>query len=276
MASIKKFISKSPNFVKKLYYNLVPFYKRYGSEFKDTYDFLLHSLDFTPEQLKEYQFSKLREVISNAYENVPYYHKLMVDYGVSKYIQDPSDISKLPILTKQLVKDNWKDLINKKYMAIDVIVKCKYFGVKKSYTKKFKSSKEYLNFKNWITSARGYTNFSFLIKQKVNKELESISKQKRDNSHRSKLEFKLINNSLDIKFNKFVYSLIYKNKIVYIGKTNNIQNRIKTHQLEGLKKFDRFSIVERFSEETDDVEVLKYEEKIIKLLKPIYNISHNK
>ena len=161
-------------------------------------------------------------------------------------------------------------------MAIDVIVKCKYFGVKKSYTKKFKSSKEYLNFKNWITSARGYTNFSFLIKQKVNKELESISKQKRDNSHRSKLEFKLINNSLDIKFNKFVYSLIYKNKILYIGKTNNIQNRIKTHQLEGLKKFDRFSIVERFSEETDDVEVLKYEEKIIKLLKPIYNISHNK
>ena len=111
-------------------------------------------------------------------------------------------------------------------MVIDVIVKCKYFGVKKSYTKKFKSSKEYLNFKNWITSARGYTNFSFLIKQKVNKELESISKQKRDNSHRSKLEFKLINNSLDIKFNKFVYSLIYKNKIVYIGKTNNIQNRI--------------------------------------------------
>ena len=48
-------------------------------------------------------------------------------------------------------------------MVIDVIVKCKYFGVKKSYTKKFKSSKEYLNFKNWITSARGYTNFSFLL-----------------------------------------------------------------------------------------------------------------
>ena len=120
MASIKKFINKSPNIIKKLYYKLVPFYKRYGSEFKDTYDFLLHSIDFTPKQLKEYQFFKLRETISNAYQNVPYYHKLMVDYGIPRYIHDPSDISKLPILTKQLVKDNWKDLINKKYKG-DII-----------------------------------------------------------------------------------------------------------------------------------------------------------
>ena len=31
MASINRFISKSPNIVKKLYYKLVPFYKRYES-----------------------------------------------------------------------------------------------------------------------------------------------------------------------------------------------------------------------------------------------------
>jgi len=115
MATAKRFIRKAPNFIQRSYFNLVPFGRRYGKEYVDTLNFLTSTLEYTPEMLKAYQFNKLKQVIANAYDNVPYYHKLMTDYGVKRVIDDPSDIKKLPLLTKELVRDNWNDLINKKY-----------------------------------------------------------------------------------------------------------------------------------------------------------------
>ena len=115
MATAKRFIKKAPSFIKKAYYNLVPFEDRYGREFSKTYYFLQNSLDYSPQMLKDYQFYTLRKTIANAYDNVPYYHRLMVDYGVKRVIESPSDIKKLPVLTKQIVKDNFNYLINQKY-----------------------------------------------------------------------------------------------------------------------------------------------------------------
>jgi phenylacetate-CoA ligase len=123
MATAKRFLDKAPNFVKRAYYSLVPFEDRYGKEYKKWNRFLNETLEWTPQQLKDYQFYQLRKVIADAYENVPYYHKLMIDYGVKRVIDSPSDISKLPILTKQLVKDNWDDLINKKYNGRPILFK---------------------------------------------------------------------------------------------------------------------------------------------------------
>ncbi len=123
MASIKKFISKSPSFVQKMYYKLVPFHKRYGAEFTDTYNFLLHSMEFTPSQLKDYQFFKLQQLIASVYDNNTYYHELMTDYGVPRIIQSPSDVSKLPVLTKDLVEKNWSKLINKNYKEDQIVFK---------------------------------------------------------------------------------------------------------------------------------------------------------
>jgi len=123
MATAKRLIKKAPNFIQRAYYNSVPFGKRYGKEYVDTLSFLQDTLEWIPRQLKDYQFYKLRQVMANAYDNVPYYHKLMTDYGVKRVIDDPSDISKLPVLTKELVKENWDDLINKKYNGKPIIFK---------------------------------------------------------------------------------------------------------------------------------------------------------
>lgn len=115
MATAKRLIKKAPSFIKKAYYNLIPFEDRYGREFSKTYYFLQNTLDYSPQMLKDHQFYTLRKTIANAYDNVPYYHRLMVDYGVKRVIDSPSDIKKLPVLTKQIVKDNFNDLINKNY-----------------------------------------------------------------------------------------------------------------------------------------------------------------
>ena len=43
MGSVNRLVKKSPNFIKQIYYNLVPFQKRYGSLYKETLDFLMKS-----------------------------------------------------------------------------------------------------------------------------------------------------------------------------------------------------------------------------------------
>ena len=49
-------------------------------------------------------------------------------------------------------------------MKLEYIVKCSYYGASKTYNKVFYTEKEYLNFKNWINSKRGYTNIKFFKK----------------------------------------------------------------------------------------------------------------
>ena len=123
MATAKRLVKKAPTIIQRAYYSFIPFGKRYGKEYVNTSKFLKETLEWSPSKLKNYQFTKLQLVIANAYDNIPYYHKLMVDHGVKRLIESPSDISKLPVLTKQLVKDNWNDLINKKYNGNPILFK---------------------------------------------------------------------------------------------------------------------------------------------------------
>ena len=64
------------------------------------------------EWLKSQQEKQLRKLISFAYKNVPYYIKLFNQLGIKP--QDISvikDLEKLPILTKQSIKQKWQDFI---------------------------------------------------------------------------------------------------------------------------------------------------------------------
>ena len=123
MASSKNYIKNSPTIIKKLYYGLVPFHKRYGNEFNKTYKFISETLDWDADKLKEYQLSELKRVVTKCYHNVPYYHKQMVDYGINPNIHTFSDISKLPILTKDIVRDNFEDLVDKRYLKDALLFK---------------------------------------------------------------------------------------------------------------------------------------------------------
>ena len=163
-------------------------------------------------------------------------------------------------------------------MKLEYIVKCQYYGVSKTYNKVFYSEKEYLAFKNWINSKRGYTNTKFLKKtnEDINtKPLVELEIKLNNKFKKDTLKKYLLNNKKEVIFYKFIYCLIEDEEIVYVGKTINIQSRIVTHKKGEFKNFDSFSIIAKLPNEISDSELLKLEEKYIKLLKPKYNIMHN-
>ena len=163
-------------------------------------------------------------------------------------------------------------------MKLEYIVRCQYFGKNKVYSKVFYSEKERNDFKNWLSSQRGYTNIKFLKKL-----VESTNKLKQNEleinfenlTKRQGLTEYLLNNKKDIIFYKFIYCLIKDKEVVYVGKTINIQNRILTHKRDENKDFDSFSIIAQLPNDISEQELLKLEEKYIKLLKPKLNITHN-
>ena len=113
MASLSRLLNKSPSFIKRYFYKLVPFHRRYGPIFSETYNFLQDSIEWDPNKLKEFQFEKLKETIKNAFENVPYYHKLLIDYGINPNINSFEDVKKIPYLTKIDVRKNYNELLCK-------------------------------------------------------------------------------------------------------------------------------------------------------------------
>lgn len=160
-------------------------------------------------------------------------------------------------------------------MSLKYIVKCKYFGNNKTFYKDFISEREYNNYKNWLNNTRGYTNIQFLRKHTETLEAVDVKKKISLKNKREDLKHYLLNNKKPIAFNKFVYCLIHNSDIVYVGKSNNVQERILLHHKEGVKEFNSFAIIAKLSSETTDAEVLKIEENHIKLFKPKYNIVHN-
>lgn len=112
MASLQSLIKKSPSFVQKLYYDIVPFSQRYGKVFNETYNFLIESENWSREKLEEYQLQEFKKLINHCYNNVPYYTKVFNDRGLTpEDFQSIDDIQKLPFLTKDIIRENINDLI---------------------------------------------------------------------------------------------------------------------------------------------------------------------
>ncbi len=79
-------------------------------EFYSTYRKLIKTQWKKHDELKEEQEKQLRYLINFVYRNVPYYHKL---FDCLKLRPDDvrkiEDLNKLPILTKDIIKENWED-----------------------------------------------------------------------------------------------------------------------------------------------------------------------
>jgi phenylacetate-CoA ligase len=71
--------------------------------------FLHRSQWWTEVELKEYQNEKLRALIKHAYDNVPYYTELFNNLNFTpSSIKTTDDLVKLPILTKEIIRKNFK------------------------------------------------------------------------------------------------------------------------------------------------------------------------
>ena len=67
----------------------------------------------TEEELTAIQEEKLRKLVRHCYDHVPYYTNLLHRLGLKpEDIQTREDLQKLPILTKQIIRDNYNDLMS--------------------------------------------------------------------------------------------------------------------------------------------------------------------
>jgi len=82
----------------------------YDASFYSAYKKLVKNQWAPYDKLKHDQEKQMKRMIGFAYENVPYYHDLFKGLGISPgEIQTIEDLEKLPILTKDIIKNNWND-----------------------------------------------------------------------------------------------------------------------------------------------------------------------
>ena len=75
---------------------------------------LMERLDMASEQaIRDVQNQRLQALIQHCYKNVPYYTKLFDQLGLKpEDIQCREDLQKLPVLTKQMVREHYDELIS--------------------------------------------------------------------------------------------------------------------------------------------------------------------
>jgi phenylacetate-CoA ligase len=105
--------------VKKAYLkvsSLAPFPYSFGIKFSRKYKWLMESQWYSREQLIEFQLRSLKKIIDHAYQNVPYYRRIFDERGVKpKDIQDFTDLEKLPVLTKNDIRNHFEELTARNY-----------------------------------------------------------------------------------------------------------------------------------------------------------------
>ena len=81
-------------------------------DFMECYKFVKKNEYESYENLKRYQEEKLQRLIQFSYDKVPYYHKLFKSLNLKpENIRSIEDLQKLPILTKEIIRDNQKDFV---------------------------------------------------------------------------------------------------------------------------------------------------------------------
>jgi phenylacetate-CoA ligase len=95
-------------------YVLFPFYESFLRR-RQTLTFLNeaeHVLSLSAEEVRDKQWKKLKVLLEYAYEQVPYYRKLWDEIGLPpSKINSLDDFAKLPILTKDIVRKEYNNLI---------------------------------------------------------------------------------------------------------------------------------------------------------------------
>ncbi len=117
--------SKLPIWLQQLLVSLYSYKvekERFGGEFDSLYKQLLESDNWSKQEVVKYKEENLFRIIDHAYRHCPFYKKLYDAHGVK-----PSDftclkdLDKFPILTKEMVRNNLKDLVADNFDKKDLI-----------------------------------------------------------------------------------------------------------------------------------------------------------
>jgi phenylacetate-CoA ligase len=85
---------------------------KFGREFRSVLERLEKTQWYSEVELKSYQDEKLRSLIHQAYEHVPYYRRVLRELHLRPSdIRSAEDLKKLPILTKDTLKAHAGELV---------------------------------------------------------------------------------------------------------------------------------------------------------------------
>ena len=112
MGTIQNIVKKSPGIIRRIYYNTVPFAKRYGRVYEDTLSFLNVTSQWNQEDREWYQLTEMKLLLYHCYCNVPYYRQIFINNNwTPEDFQTLDDLKEFPVLTKSIIMNHRDDLI---------------------------------------------------------------------------------------------------------------------------------------------------------------------
>lgn len=123
---LNNLFARSPGFIQKgavWVFSRLPHEYRYGKGYAYIEKLLESTSKFDRSQIQKFQFDRFLSIYKHALNNIPFYKKWYGQYGLNKNsIKSPEDISKIPTLTKDIVRKNLKDMLwpsfPKKWMTL--------------------------------------------------------------------------------------------------------------------------------------------------------------
>ena len=106
------------------YYGQKEYRLRFGREFEARLQQLVNSEKWSAGEIEAYQNEKLRLLVRNAYETVPYYRERWKALKISpEDIRNREDLQKLPILTKEEVSQHADQFISEKMRRRELVAR---------------------------------------------------------------------------------------------------------------------------------------------------------
>lgn len=119
MSILPDIYNLAPNWFRSLMLNayaLKIHRQRFGPVFKKISDELRSCERLSKDKLEEYQSELLQKLILHSYNTVPYYQVLFNKHGISpKDIKGVGDIKRIPLLTREIVRENKERLISSSF-----------------------------------------------------------------------------------------------------------------------------------------------------------------
>jgi phenylacetate-CoA ligase len=100
-------------------YAMLPMRVRYGRLLHEARELLAESQWWSDEQHREYQWSRMKQLLEHCYRHVPYYRRAMREAGLAPGdFKAPEDWCRLPLLTKDVIRSHKEDLVAENLRAL--------------------------------------------------------------------------------------------------------------------------------------------------------------
>ena len=107
--------------VLRFVFSYIPNWYKCGKEYRKQFEFLLESENWSAENIKEYQLTKMKNIVKHCYDYVPYYRKYFNENKINPNIKSIEDFKNIPMITKEIIRKEDVNLISNKYKSKEII-----------------------------------------------------------------------------------------------------------------------------------------------------------